>query len=153
MFSYFTKKIKELTKDKNFSEILAGSVLSLSGRIVAACFGLVSNIIIARFYGAESLGIFALVNSFLMFTALFTLSGTGTSILKLIPEHIAKYSIESAFYIYRKIHCFILFFLPASVYSFFCLRYNRKAHFFETSTFVLSCFSCMFCCFQIACRF
>ena len=110
MFSYFTKKIKELTKDKNFSEILAGSVLSLSGRIVAACFGLVSNIIIARFYGAESLGIFALVNSFLMFTALFTLSGTGTSILKLIPEHIAKYSIESAFYIYRKIHCFILFF-------------------------------------------
>ena len=62
----------------------------------------VFNIIVARSYGPKVLGIVAIINSFLMFATLFTVMGTHTSILRLIPEHMAKYSPTSAFKVYRK---------------------------------------------------
>jgi O-antigen/teichoic acid export membrane protein len=101
-------KLSNLVSDKRFSEILMGSAWALLARVIAAFLGMISSIIIARFYGADVLGIVAVVNSFLMLATIFTVLGTNTSILRLIPEHIVKYSITSAFKLYRKIQYLVI---------------------------------------------
>jgi O-antigen/teichoic acid export membrane protein len=102
MFTLLKRKWIRLISDDKFSEILIGSVWAISARVIATCLGLVTSIIIARFYGAEVMGIVAVINSFLMLATIFTVLGTNTSILRLIPEHLAKYSPTSAFKVYRK---------------------------------------------------
>jgi O-antigen/teichoic acid export membrane protein len=62
---------------------------------------------VARAYGADILGIIAVLNSFLVLVTIFTVLGTNTSILRLIPEHLAKYSPTSAFKVYRKTQFFV----------------------------------------------
>jgi O-antigen/teichoic acid export membrane protein len=102
MFHFFKRKIHNLISDQKFSEILTGSVWALSARMISTGFGLVASIIIARLYGAKVVGIVAVVNSFLMLATIFTVLGTQTSLLRLIPEHLVKYSPTSAFRVYRK---------------------------------------------------
>lgn len=107
MLQYLKRKIYNLVSDNKFSEILKGSVWSLGARVIATVISMITSIIIARFYGAEIVGIVAVLNSFLMLTTIFTVLGTNTSILRLIPEHLAKYSPTSAFRIYRKTQYFV----------------------------------------------
>jgi O-antigen/teichoic acid export membrane protein len=95
-------KIHSLISDTKFSEILTGSAWALSARVLATGLGLASSIIIARIYGAEIIGIVAVLNSFLVLATIFTVLGTNTSILRLIPEHLVKYSAASALKVYRK---------------------------------------------------
>lgn len=102
MKSHLRRKIHNLVSDKKFSEILQGSVWALGAKVLATGVGLVTTIIIARAYGAEVLGTVAVLQAFLMLTTIFTVLGTQTSILRLIPEHLSKYSPTSAFRIYRK---------------------------------------------------
>lgn len=102
MFKYIKRKYTSLTSDTRFSEILTGSAWALGARVIATVFGLITSIIIARFYGADILGIVAVLNSFLQLATIFTVLGTNTSILRLIPEHLVKYSPTSAFKVYRK---------------------------------------------------
>ena len=107
MISILQRKTNNLISDRKFSEILTGSAWALGARVVATLLAMVTTIIIARFYGAEILGVVAVLNSFLMLATLFTVLGTGTSILRLIPEHLAKYSPSSAFKVYRKTQFFV----------------------------------------------
>ena len=100
---YIKRKFKNVTLDKDFSHVFTGSVWALSARIFATGLTLVSSSIIARFYGAETLGIVEVLNSFLILATVFTVMGTNTSILRLLPEHLVKYSATSAFRVYRKI--------------------------------------------------
>ena len=102
MITLLRSKLNNLTSDERFSEILIGSVWALSAKILAAGIALISSIVVARVYGAEIMGSLALVNSFVIMTTIFTDLGTKNSILRLIPEHINKYSICSAFRVYRK---------------------------------------------------
>ena len=102
MLNRIKRKINNLTSDRSFSEILTGSAWALLARVAATCLGLASSVIIARVYGADVVGIVAMVNSFLMLATIFTVMGTNTSLLRLIPEHLVKYSPTSAFKIYRK---------------------------------------------------
>lgn len=102
MLNIIKQKIQSLTSDSRFSEILTGSVWALSARVVSTALGLVTSIIIARFYGAEVMGIVAVISSFLTLITIFTVLGTDVSILRLIPEHLTKYSPTSAFRVYRK---------------------------------------------------
>jgi len=102
MLTFIKRKFHNLVSDKRFSEILTGSTWALSSHVIGAGLGLISSIIIARFYGAELLGIVAVLNSFLILATILTVLGTNTSILRLIPEHLVKYSPTSAFKVYRK---------------------------------------------------
>lgn len=102
MITTLKGKLQRLTADKNFSEILVGSASALIARVAATALGVISTIVVARRYGAEAVGILAMINSFLMLVTIFTVLGTGTSILRLIPEYITKYSLTSAFRVYRK---------------------------------------------------
>jgi len=74
----------------------------LSAHVIASGLSLISSIIIARFYGADVMGIVAVIYSFLLLATIFTVLGTDTSVLCFIPEHLVKYSPTSAFKIYRK---------------------------------------------------
>ena len=96
------QKVQNLIKDQKFNDILTGSAWALFGQIMSAGMAMLASIIIARFYGAEILGIVAVLNSFFILTTVFTVLGTGTSILRLIPEHLVKYSPKSAFKLYQK---------------------------------------------------
>jgi O-antigen/teichoic acid export membrane protein len=100
-------KIQNLILDKRFSEILTGSAWALSARVISTGFAMTTSIIISRAYGAGVLGIVAVLNSFLMLTTIFSVLGTNTSILRLIPEHLVKYSPTSAFCVYRKTQYFV----------------------------------------------
>jgi len=104
----FSKITQRFTSDRKFSEILTGSAFALGGRVAATILALTASIITTRFYGAEAMGILAMVNSFLLLASIFTVLGTGTSILRLIPEHIVKHSITSAFRVYRKIQYLVV---------------------------------------------
>lgn len=101
------RKLHNLIADKKFSEILTGSSWALSANVVAASLSMVTSIIVARVYGAEVMGIVAVLTSFLQLATIFTVLGTNTSILRLIPEHLAKYSPASAFQVYRKTQYFV----------------------------------------------
>jgi len=92
---------KILNRDKSFSEILTGSLWALGARVLTAVLGLLTSIAIARYYGADQLGIIAMLHSFFIFATIFTVLGTNTSILRLIPEHLSIYSISSALKIYK----------------------------------------------------
>lgn len=102
------RKLKNLTSDRKFSEILAGSAWALSARVVATGLGLIANIIVARIYGAEVVGIVAVLQSFLALATIFTVLGTNTSLLRLIPEHLSQYSPTSAFNVYRKTQLMVI---------------------------------------------
>ena len=102
MLSLIKRRIHNLICDQKFSEILTGSAWAMSARVLSAGFGTVASIIIARFYGADVVGIVAVIHSFLMLATIFTVLGTQTSLLRLIPEHLVKYSPTSAFKVYRK---------------------------------------------------
>lgn len=108
MLNFIKQRYNSLVADQRFVEILSGSIWALLGRIVATCLGLIFNIIVARQYGAEIVGIVAMINSFLMLTTIFTVFGTPTSILRLIPEHLTKYSASSAFNVYRKTQTLVI---------------------------------------------
>ncbi|WP_169303050.1 flippase [Thalassotalea mangrovi] len=95
--------VKLNISDKLFGEIFKGSVFVFFTKIIAVSLGLISNLLIARNYGAEVVGIISLITSFLAVMGLFSTAGMNTSLLRLIPEQIQKYSLYEAKYIYIKI--------------------------------------------------
>jgi O-antigen/teichoic acid export membrane protein len=101
-------KLDRLASDEGFSEILTGSVWALCARVLAAGMGLVVSIMIARLYGAEMMGIVSLIKSFVLLPTIFALLGSDSSILRLIPEHVSKFSAASAYYVYRKTQSFVV---------------------------------------------
>ena len=116
-------QIKDIFSDKKFSEILVGSAWALSARVIATVFNLAISVIIARYYGAETMGIVAVLNAFLTIATIFTVLGTDTSILRLLPEHLVKYSPTSALTIYRKTLRMVI---AVSVITGVCLFFNSN---------------------------
>lgn len=108
MIKLINKNIRDFISDPNFSEVFTGSLWALSTRVIIAGLSLSIYIITARVYGADVLGVVAVLNSFLLLITIFTILGTNTSILRLIPEHFAKYSSASAFAVYRKTKALVI---------------------------------------------
>ena len=95
-------KLIEFSSDDKFSDVFRGAVWTIVARVTAVLFGVISSVIIARVYGAEMLGVVAIVNSFLLLVSAIACMGTNTAILRLIPEQITKQSPSSAYRIYKK---------------------------------------------------
>jgi O-antigen/teichoic acid export membrane protein len=102
MISFLTRRLRPYFSDTRFSEILRGSIWALAARLLAALLTLVVGVVVARGYGAGAMGVLATVQSYLALATIFTVLGTNTSILRLIPEHVGAYSVTSAFRVYRK---------------------------------------------------
>lgn len=107
MCSFLKQKYYSFASDGKFSEIFTGSIYSVAAQISVVALTMASNVFIARVYGAEAVGILAMINTFLLLCSIFAIMGTDISILRLIPEHVAKYSVASAFHIYRKTQYFV----------------------------------------------
>jgi len=88
--------------DKHFFEVLTGSAWVMGSKVFDVTFALTCNVIIARVYGAETVGIVAIVYSFLLVASTFALFGSQVSIIRIIPEHLVKYSPSSAYKAYSK---------------------------------------------------
>lgn len=95
-------KLPHWKTDERFGEILTGSAYALTARAGATLCGLALNVAVARWYGADMLGTVAVLHSFLLLSTTLTLLGTGTSMLRLLPEHEAKFSTASALGVYRR---------------------------------------------------
>lgn len=108
MIEYFRKKLRSFFNNKDFAEVLKGSVWALLGRVIGLVCGFLISLILARVYGASVLGKIAVVNSFLGLTTLISILGTKTSILRFIPEHSVKYSLKSAFRVFIKIEKLVI---------------------------------------------
>ncbi len=102
MHDIFFSKIFVFLSDKNFSEILEGSFWTLSTKILATFASLMVSIFVSRCYGATMLGTLAIINASFMIFSIFSLVGTNTSIIRLIPEYISKFSASSAFKLLKK---------------------------------------------------
>jgi len=101
-FSSLKRKYHSLASDKSFSEIFHGSLWALGAKLTAIGLWILCSVIIANAYGAKVLGIVTVIQAFLKLATTFTLLGTQTSILRLIPEHLTRYSTVSAFRVFRK---------------------------------------------------
>ncbi len=147
MIRFLKRKYHNLVSDDRFSEILTGSVWALSAQVIATALGLAFSVLVARLYGAGIVGIVAVINSFLMLATMFTVMGTRTSILRLIPEHLARYSPTSAFKVYRKTQWMVigvsvitatLFFFSAHLIADKVFSKPHLAHYFAlASVFVV----------------
>jgi O-antigen/teichoic acid export membrane protein len=102
------KRVQNVLSDSHFKEILVGSFWALLAQAGATLLALAVSIIVARFYGAEQLGILAIMQAVMTLAMIFTLAGTGTAILRLIPEHVTRYSTRSAFVLFRQIQSFVV---------------------------------------------
>jgi len=72
-------------KDRHFSEVLKGSALSFGIKILTVILGLITNYIIANYYGAEVIGTLAFLMSIMTIASMITLMGMDVSVLRLIP--------------------------------------------------------------------
>lgn len=93
----------KIKQDKNFFEVFSGSIISFSAKIIALLLGLLLSLIISKYYGARELGIYSLIVSFFSITLILSMLGMNTSILRFIPEEIAKYSLKSAYKLFFKL--------------------------------------------------
>ena len=80
----------------------------MGARVLGTGLALVLSVVVSRVYGAAAMGVLAVMSSFLGLATIFTVLGTNTSILRLIPEQQVKYSTTSAFRLYRKTQYFVI---------------------------------------------
>lgn len=102
------ERIRGLLSERHLGEVLRGSVLTFGGKILAVLLGLLFSLMVSRMYGAQSLGLIALVNAFFAIAMIPSLMGTLTSVLRIIPEQIARHSMAEAYLAYRKMKWMVL---------------------------------------------
>lgn len=111
MISEFIKQLYDrVARDKAFAPILHGMSIGMMSRVGQTALALLGSMVTARFFGADALGVLSLVTAVLSVVIIFTVFGTGTSILRLIPEHIARYSTHSAFQVYKRTQGIVIVF-------------------------------------------
>lgn len=103
------KRLKaKIGTNKHVKEVVKGSSFTFLAKIVGTGLGLISSLIIARYYGADVVGIVAIINSVLAIFTIFGLMGTNVAILRLIPEYQEKYSDIAAKDVYKKVVAIVL---------------------------------------------
>lgn len=103
-------------------------------KIIAMGFGLLFNILTFRWYGAETIGIVALITTLLVLVSSVGLMGISTSVLQFIPTHISMFSFGSARAVCKKSLLVILIFsclisgMVALNADFFAIRIFSKPY-------------------------
>lgn len=130
MITRFFRYFSNLLKDHDFIYILKSGGLIFSSQVWTVITNLILNYIVAKVYGANIVGILALITSILNFTAVFGLSGLNIATLKLIPEHQVKFSNASSKGIYKQIFKLVLInTIILSLIVFFNSAYIAKTFF------------------------
>lgn len=87
---FFHKKRSSL-----FGNILFGSLLSTSSRLLVSIFNIISLFIMAKFYGAEIIGDLAFLTSTIWLVSFPYSNSINMSLSKFLPEHLARHSGKS----------------------------------------------------------
>lgn len=89
--------------------MIKGSSFVLLAKVAATVFSMISGLIMARYYGAEVVGILAIINSALSISVIFGVMGSNVAILRLVPEYIERFSISHAYAVYKKVLLLVIF--------------------------------------------
>lgn len=133
MISKLLGQFKYLLANEHFKEVFKGSVVTFGIKIITLLIGFFTTWFISKWYGAGGLGQVVLLNSVVGMIMIFTVMGMSDSLVRLVPEHIAKYSFYSAFLAYKKILLFvgIISLVVAIVYNLFFVQITE--HIFHKS--------------------
>ena len=97
------QKVHSYTANEHFNEILRGMLYSFGSKVLVKLIGIVTSIIAARYYGAEMIGLMALLMSVQNIAGLFATFGLSNAMMRLIPEYAVKYSQATSIALYKKI--------------------------------------------------
>lgn len=101
-----------LDGDPIFSRIFQSSVIILFAKVANAVLLLIINLVVARVYNTNIVGILALLNSFLNITFLFNLAGLQAAVLRIIPEYKTKFTPGSAREVWRRTRNLVIVLSP-----------------------------------------
>ena len=106
------QRILRTENDPIFRNVFRGSAVVLAARIGNAILLLGINLIVARLYRSEMVGILALISSILVITSIFSQLGTTQSILRMVPEYTQKGSASVARVVIHKMALLISIISP-----------------------------------------
>lgn len=110
-----TKQIRHFLRTENdpiFGNVFRGSSVVLAARVGNAILLMVLNLLVARLYRSEMVGLLALINSILVIASIFSSFGTTNSILRLVPEYSQKGSSSSGRNVINKMALLVAGFSP-----------------------------------------
>lgn len=100
---------KKILKDKNFFEVLKGSILTFLIKIFTVLLGMISNFIIAKYYGSEVMGVISILFSIMGISSIFSLIGTNVSILRFVPPLVKQNNYTEIVNVIKKIFLIVFF--------------------------------------------
>jgi len=134
--------IDKLNANTHIKEMVQGAGLTFIAKVIGVLAGLGTSLIVARYYGTEMVGILAIINAVLGICMVLSLMGTDVAVLRLVPEYLQKYSVQSVVCLHNKMtviviilslltSCLLMLFSP-----FLCqhILHNTSMHFFITVT-------------------
>ncbi len=94
--------LEKINANQHLKEIVHGAGIIFAAKVFAILAGLGTNLLIARYYGTEMVGVIAIINAVLAICMIFSLMGTDVAALRLIPEYLQKYSSSSLIALQKK---------------------------------------------------
>ncbi len=95
--------LEKINANRHIKEIVHGAGIIFAAKVLATLAGLGTNLLIARYYGTEMVGVIAIINAVLAICMIFSLMGTDVAALRLIPEYLQKYSKASLIVLQKKL--------------------------------------------------
>lgn len=121
MIDKIRAKVTRNLKDKHFFEILMGSAMSFGIKVLTVIIGLIVNLLVAKYYGAEIVGTLALVTSLMAIAGMVSLLGMDVSVLRFVPPLLEKKEYFSIYKIIKTSFLFVVFLsmvISLSIYMF-----------------------------------
>jgi O-antigen/teichoic acid export membrane protein len=94
--------IQRVRKDPHFSELLSGSSIALTLRVIGLIFGYGFTLLITRNFGADSLGIFALTTTILTIVSIVGKAGFDIALVRFISQFFAQQRSDLVKEVYYK---------------------------------------------------
>ena len=107
-----TKLQSKIANDKHFAELVKGSGIAFTLRIVGIIAGYIFTLLVTRTLGAEAWGIFSLSLVVLQIASVIGRLGMDTTLLRFTAEYTAKRQEDTLKEIYRKI---LILVIPSSI--------------------------------------
>ena len=94
--------LNDFLKDSDNQELMKGAGITFSLKMIGVGFSYIFNIILARLYGAEVMGLFAISIAVAGIFSIFAMVGTETSTVRFVSEHASHGNYGEVKEIYQK---------------------------------------------------
>ena len=89
------QRIDKIFSNPHIRIIVRGGAATMIGKIIALALSFATSLLISRWYGADVLGLVAIINSIIMFLTIISVMGLDTAMLKLIPKYSSRDSLAA----------------------------------------------------------